>query len=324
VKQGPTAALPPTGLGRRSRRLSDQQTRDRMLQAAVDMISRTGLTVSLDHISFEDLIRDAGVSRSTAYRHWPYKDLFFSDLVKELARSAGPRIIQDEVSLIKQVLSEHLDWLETARLRRKLILEMIRQLALLDFQNIVGSPEWRTYLALHATVSGLSSGELRDEIQAALAHAEAERIALVAQAWAEVAGLFGYRLRPELASSYETLATLLTATMRGLVITALSNPEAADNPTATSPFDPTDTQAWSLPAIGMASVAMAFLEPDPTMRWSDKRLADIRRALDAWTTGGSARVTTGITGPHAPGASTPTAAAGRPRSPGDGPRPARR
>jgi hypothetical protein len=56
-----------------------------MLKAAVAMVNRTGLTVSLDHISFEDVIRDADVSCSAVYRRWPYKDLFFSDLVKELA-----------------------------------------------------------------------------------------------------------------------------------------------------------------------------------------------------------------------------------------------
>ena len=89
----------PTGVGRRNRRLSDQETRDRMLGAAIDMINRTGLTVSLDHIRFEDVIRDADVARSTAYRHWPYKDLFFSDLVKELAASASPAIINEEISL---------------------------------------------------------------------------------------------------------------------------------------------------------------------------------------------------------------------------------
>ena len=81
----------PTGLARRSRRLSDRQTEERMLQAAVAMVHRTGLTVSLDHISFEDVIRDADVSRSTAYRHWPYKDLLFSDLVKELAGAVDGR-----------------------------------------------------------------------------------------------------------------------------------------------------------------------------------------------------------------------------------------
>jgi len=253
-----------------------------MLRAAIDMIKRTGLTVSLDHIRFEDVIRDADVARSTAYRHWPYKDLFFSDLVKELARGAGPSIVNDEISLIRQVLGEHLDWLETPQLRHGLFLELIRQLALLDFQSIVASPEWRTYLALHATFSGLSNGELHDQIQAALAQAEADHVALVAQAWKQIAVLFGYRLRPALATSFETLATLLSATMRGLVITALSTPEVAARLTVTSPFDATGTDPWSLPAIGMASIATAFLEPDPTAEWNDQRLAEIHRVLDAW------------------------------------------
>ena len=81
---------PPTGLARRGRRLSDRETEQRMLRAAVAMVQRTGLTVSLDHISLEDVIRDAGVSRSAVYRRWPYKDLFFSDLVKQLAQGRHP------------------------------------------------------------------------------------------------------------------------------------------------------------------------------------------------------------------------------------------
>ena len=73
-------------------------------------------------------------------------------------------ILADEISLIRQVLSEHADWLETPQLRHCLILELIRQLALLDFQSILASSGWRTYLAMHATFSGLSDGELRDQV----------------------------------------------------------------------------------------------------------------------------------------------------------------
>jgi AcrR family transcriptional regulator len=272
------------GLGRRNRRLSDQETRDRMMRAAIDMINETGLTVSLDHIRFEDVIRNADVARSTAYRHWPYKDLFFSDLVKELAGRGSPAIINDEISLVKRILNEHQDWLRTPQLRHSLILELIRQLALQDFGNTLASPEWRTYLALHAAFSGLSDGELRDQIQAALAHAEAGHVARVAQAWSQIAGLFGYRLRPELATSFETLATLLNATMRGLIVTALSTPEVATRMTVASPVGAAGKEPWSLPATGMASIAMAFLEPEPAAEWNDQRLAEIHRALDAWVT----------------------------------------
>jgi len=273
----------PTGLGRRNRRLSDQETRDRMLRAARETINRTGLTVSLDHISFEDVIRDADVSRSTAYRHWPYKDLFFSDLVKELASSASPAIIRDEIQLMKRVLAEHVDWLRTPQLRHGLILELIRQLAALDFQAILTSPDWRTYLALHSTVSSLAEGQLRDQVQAALGEAEAHRIAQVTRAWQQLSGLLGYRLRPELGTGFDTLATLLSATMRGLVITALSSPETANQITVATPFGAIAEHEWSLAAIGIASLAMAFLEPDPTIGWDDQRMTQIHHSLDLWT-----------------------------------------
>jgi AcrR family transcriptional regulator len=38
-----------------------------MLDAALAMVLRNGLTVGLDHISFEDIIREAGVSRAAVY-----------------------------------------------------------------------------------------------------------------------------------------------------------------------------------------------------------------------------------------------------------------
>ncbi len=274
-----TEAQPPTGLARRGRRLSDQETRQRMLRAAVAMVSRTGLTVSLDHISFEDVIRDADVSRSAVYRRWPYKDLFFSDLVKELARNATPTIAADEVELIRRVVAGHLDWLETPELRHRLVVELFRQLSLLDFQALYGSAEWRTYVALHATFMSLADGGLRDQVQVALAQSEHDHLARIATAWEQLAGLFGYRLRPELGVTFGTVATLLDASMRGLVIMALSMPELASQRVQASPFGAAGRDEWSLPAMGTASIASAFLEPDPTIEWDNGRLASVRQAL---------------------------------------------
>ena len=85
-----------------------------MLRAAVAMVHHAGLTVSLDHISFEHVIRDADVSRSAAYRRWPYKDLFYGDLIEELAKEgAPPGIVHAEYALIQQAVSEFPGELDT-------------------------------------------------------------------------------------------------------------------------------------------------------------------------------------------------------------------
>lgn len=205
----------PTGLARRGRRLSDEQTEERMLSAARRMLTGTGLTVSLDHISFEDIIRAADVSRSTVYRRWPHKDLFFSDLVKDLARNAVPTILTDELTMIRQIVADRADWLNTPAKRHSLIAELFRQLALLDFQTLRDSAEWRTYVALHATYLSLADDELRSQVQAALAQSEQEHAERVAAAWKLLTGLLGYRLRPETGATFHDLAVLVDATMRG-------------------------------------------------------------------------------------------------------------
>jgi len=274
---------PPTGLARRGRRLSDQETEQRMLRAAVAMVSRTGLTVSLDHISFEDIIRDAGVSRSAVYRRWPYKDLFFSDLVRQLAKDATPAIVEDELELMRQIAVSRPDWLETPELRRRLLLELFRQLSLLDFQAMLGSPGWRTYLALHATFVSLADGDLRDQVQAALNQSEQAHNARIAQAWRQLTALFGYRLRPESGITFEALATLLSATMRGLVVMALSAPDVAGQRIEARPFGADARGRWSLPALGLAGLASAFLEPDPAVEWDAGRIAAVRQALATLT-----------------------------------------
>ena len=98
-----------------------------MLRAALAIVHETGLTVSLEHIGFEDL--------------------FFSDLVLELATDPVPGIFGDEMNLTRRIVAGRLDELADPRARRALLIELFRQLAVLDFDACTprraGAPTWR-------------------------------------------------------------------------------------------------------------------------------------------------------------------------------------
>ena len=274
-------ASAPTGLTRRRRRLSDEETEQRMLQAALAMVNQAGLTVSLEHISFEDVIRDAGVSRSAVYRRWPYKDLFFSDLLRELARGASPAIVTanpEAIDAVRRTILGHLDWLETPAYRRALAAEVLRQGALNEFEAFRGSAEWRTYFALNATFLSLPDSDLRREVQSALAESEQGLLSRVAASYERVTTLIGLRLRPELGATFETIAYLANATIRGLVIMAPTAPGVAAGRVLTILGAPEPAE-WSQPALGIASIAMTFIEPDPAIEWTDEHTAAVRAAL---------------------------------------------
>lgn len=121
----------------------------------------------------------------------------------------------------------------------------------------------------------------RDRVRATLAASERERRARVAAAWELLAGLFGYRIRPEAGVTFDTLITLVDATLRGLIIMAQPVPRIAASLVSASPFGATTTREWSLPALGAGSVATSFLEPDPAVTWDGERVARIRQLLSS-------------------------------------------
>lgn len=278
----------PSGPSRRRPRLSDQETQRRMLDAALAMVHQNGLTVGLDHISFEDVIHQAGVSRTAVYRRWPYKDLFFSDLLRELAQGAAPAAAVAEeatMRLLGSVLAGRAAELASPQGRHDLVTEMLRVSASSDFEAIHDSAEWRTYLALQATFMSLPDGHLRDDVQAALARSEARFVDRVARGWEQIATAMGYRLRPDSGGSFPLIATLAGATMRGLVLMALSDPELL---TRRVPANPTAAGAaadWPLIGLAAAGIAGTFLEPDPDVVWDGERVTALCALLGQDATG---------------------------------------
>ncbi|OZM84401.1 hypothetical protein CFP66_05955 [Pseudonocardia sp. MH-G8] len=250
------------------------------------MVNRTGLTVSLEHISLEEVIRDAGVARSAVYRRWPYKDLFFSDLLRELARAAAPASVGGRATtdtLLAGIAAERLEALGTPEGRRTLLLELFRREQ--DFEIVHRSTEWRTYLALHATFLGLPDGALQDEVRSALTESERGFTTRIAAAWQEWSELFGYRLRPALGTRFTVLAGLVSAHFRGMLLMSPTSPDIASADLDADPFGTGETARWPVRAVALAGIALTFLEPDPAVVWDEARLAAVRTQLTSFLSG---------------------------------------
>ena len=266
-------------MGRQDGALSEHETERRVFDAARTVLARTGLAVSLDHISLEELIRDAGVSSGAVYRRWPDEDQFLGDLVKELARTAVPSMDDEEIGAIERVIAERADELRTPEDRDALVAEAMRQLGLFDFETHYQSTQWKTYLALNAACASSPDDDHRAQVRAALAESEQAHIRASAKVLELLAGLVGYRLRPETAASFDTVAILMTAAVRGVTTMATSDPDLATTRLEAAPFRSTERAEWSLPAMALAAIVSALLEPDPEIEWNAERATALREVV---------------------------------------------
>ncbi|WP_448630675.1 hypothetical protein [Cellulomonas soli] len=138
--QRPTLPTLPTGPSRRPRR-TDADTRARMLTAALDQLAEQGVSVGLDGLLLEDVIRRADVSRTSAYRRWPTRDAFLADVLLEVARGTDLPGVGARVTAEAQPLLDPrtLD-VSTPAARHGLFVELLRLSFQADLDGIAASP----------------------------------------------------------------------------------------------------------------------------------------------------------------------------------------
>ena len=79
------------------------------------------------------------------------------------------------------------------------------------------------------------------------------------------------------------LATLLDATMRGLIITAMSMPGMAGHRVQARPFGAVARRNGPGRRWGWAAWPRRSFEPDPAVQWDSDRIARVRQALSCLT-----------------------------------------
>lgn len=247
----------PTARPRRPR-LAQDETRRRVLDTAVAGASSGGLTVGLDHLSFEDAIRDADVSRTAAYRCWPHKEAFLADLAVALAERAipaAPTRGAHGTAMIRSIVGGQRQLLATTAGRAVVLDAVVRQTAADDFGlDRVELARWRTYLAVVMSLQTMPTGPLRDQVADAVGDADDRLIARLTGSYRQISEFFGFRA----VTDYAVLAGIGVALMRGLVIGDLAR---------------SGTQRNDLPAVAFAALISANIEPFDTAEWDQATIA---------------------------------------------------
>ena len=276
-----TADPPLPVSAREKRRRIAADLRDKVLKTAVELVASTnGLTVGLDELNMEEVIKRANVSRSAVYRLWPYKGDFVEDVLVALASSehisnqtpdedamqgAGQRLLQSKASL------------GNAGARRDLTRELIREYAHDVFLGTARERVWHESIALLAGTRFVRSDDVRVRLAAELERTERGFVDHVSAFYELMLPALGLRLRPGLTIRH--LATSLAAAIEGLGLRKIiiDGTQNASVPSADPDVD------WALADVVDAPIDLGETRPDGTSRpWSLAALTFLA-IVDAFT-----------------------------------------
>ncbi|MCV2395695.1 TetR/AcrR family transcriptional regulator [Actinotalea sp. M2MS4P-6] len=267
-------------------RLSDAQTERRMLDAGLAAIDTQGLAVGLEHLSMEAVIAAADVSRASVYRRWPTKELFFGDLLLEIARATqltaeGAELVADAARDVAERCAELLD----ERSRRDLVVDLVRRVMHADSAVVARSARWRTYVALHVSFSGLADADLRAQVAAELVATERAFTERRADVFAWFAGLVGYRLVA--GETFRGLSFALGCASTGALVRGMADPDLLTTTRQRTALGSATPMEWTEPALLAARILDDHLEPDPDVRWDEARMTAVREraAAGPWEDG---------------------------------------
>ncbi|GLK15708.1 TetR/AcrR family transcriptional regulator [Herbiconiux flava] len=245
-------------------RIPAAEVRRRVLDVAMERVEGIGLTIGFEHIVMDDLIREAGVPRSSTYRLWDSKEAFVTELLIEIARETSNKLTDDEtLELSERILLDHVDRLADARERQQVLYEVIRVALEHNYRAVIDSVAWQSYVGLSATLLSHLDWPARVEIERALLSGSAEFVERMAEFHRQFSAVLGYRLRPEWDGDYRPYATVISAVVEGLGLRHLGNPAIVDARYRGPATITSDDAEWALPAIALLAVFERFLEPDP-------------------------------------------------------------
>ena len=239
-------------------RLSREQVRTRLLDAALVVVRAEGLRVGVSHLPLEDVIRAAGVPRSTVYRIWPTRQAFYDELVAAIPeRILTARLDPTSLTAGDSYLHRRLADPPSPDRMREILVASVSVAIEANYDNVFASQHWRNFVALIGAVDSHAE-PARAAIREALHSRQVHFIENMAKYYRHTLAEAGLRLRSGRDEDYALLASAISSFIEGLCVARIAAPELV-----TGPIDPGRPGSPSLVVAGALMLIDGFCEPVP-------------------------------------------------------------
>lgn len=196
------------------------------MDAAVEHVSTNGLRAT-PSLSMEDIISAADVPRATAYRLWPSREIFATDVLDRLARGQSTPTLDREAieTAVHDVAAEVPAGARGIEIVGMLMGTIIER----EFDLLVDSHPWRAFLAYETALSSIPDPDQRTRLLDRLAGEEERTTTDISHLYGRVAAALG--LQPRAEDSLVVAAQASRVLARGLVSDAVretSTPQRRD------------------------------------------------------------------------------------------------
>jgi AcrR family transcriptional regulator len=243
----------------RAERLPRDQVKRRLLDAALAVVRTEGLRVGVSHLPLEDIIKAAGVPRSSVYRIWPKRQAFYDELIAAIPeRMLTARLDPASLTAGASHLTRGLEAPASAEQRRELLVASVRVAIEANYENVYSSQHWRNFVALVGAVDSHPE-PARTAIHEALRARQVHFIGNMAKYYQHTLTQAGLRLREGGEERFAVLASAISAFIEGLCVARIAAPELV-----TGPIDPASEESLSLAVAGVMMLIDGFCEPAAT------------------------------------------------------------
>jgi len=244
--------------GTRSKRQPADETRRKMLDAAVRRVTEQGLALDFANLNLEEFIRIAGVPRSTVFRIWPDRRAFVADLIGALFESrpdGGDGFDEETFRLVEDVIDGNADELRTPEGRVRLIAESARVGGARNLAAVSASRPWAIHRSILAAAISGSDAVADDAVRRSLLALEERFRSRMEQMFATWAEQFGRRMLPGITP--RDIAICSAALVEGIVERrALA--EAV--PPRMLAVGGTEPREWEIGAFAIFAIFITFTE----------------------------------------------------------------